>query len=152
MIERGHVIAAGLFLVVLLAGIGIGIGVDRLVLLNGPPAAHHRPPLPPPDGKTAPAFFVARLDDALDLDDAQAAEVLKILEEVEAVHVTLRPQMDAAMRSAQGKVRAVLTETQRARFDEMTRRHGLFPPHGPPGHGPPGHGPPPGGRPPPPPR
>ena len=57
----------------------------------------------------------------LDLDERQAAEVRRILEETRneyrALRTEARPRFDAIRQSARARIRALLTPDQQARFD-----------------------------------
>ncbi len=144
--RRESLLAGALLLGVFLLGAAAGVGVDRAMGRGPPPPAapppHALPPLPRPDGPQdgpprGPPWEGLVRD--LDLDERQAAEVRAAFDEarvvVDGVRARTRPEVDAAVGRAEARVRAVLTEPQRARFEALRRDR----PMGPPGFG----GPPP---------
>ena len=72
-------------------------------------------------GKRDPAHAFEKLQRELNLDERQAAEVRKILDETRDEYRTLRsetrPRFDAIRESARTRIRAVLTPEQQQRFD-----------------------------------
>ena len=72
-------------------------------------------------GKRDPARVFEKLQRELNLDERQAAEVRRILEETRNEYRTLRsetrPRFDAVRESARTRIRALLTPEQQQRFD-----------------------------------
>jgi Spy/CpxP family protein refolding chaperone len=72
-------------------------------------------------GKRDPAHAFEKLQRELNLDERQAAEVRRILDETRDEYRTLRsetrPRFDAIRESARTRIRAVLTPEQQQRFD-----------------------------------
>ena len=72
-------------------------------------------------GKRDPAHAFEKLQRELNLDERQAAEVRKILDETRDGYRTLRsetrPRFDAIRESARTRIRALLTPEQPQRFD-----------------------------------
>ena len=72
-------------------------------------------------GKRDPAHAFEKLQRELNLDERQAAEVRRILDQTRDEYRTLRsetrPRFDAIRESARTRIRAVLTPEQQQRFD-----------------------------------
>lgn len=73
---------------------------------------------------------LARLDQRLDLNDAQAAELLQVLQQAEAVHEDLRervmeqmkPELCAHLDEVRQEIRSILTKEQADLFEQMHER------------------------------
>lgn len=100
----------------------------------------------------AGSFFSHRLERRLGLTPEQKGEIDAILErtrrQAEELRHELRPQVHALMEQANEEIEQVLTEEQRAAYEELRRHHRrradqflLGPPPGGPHGGPPHHGP-----------
>lgn len=133
-------LAAALLAGLFLAGMAAGVGVDRLLLLPANPRFGGGPPGPPHE----------MLQRELGLDDAQATKLRAIFDdarrEAESIHQSSRPELDAIFERANARVRGLLTDEQRARFEELQKNRPPMPPgRRPPGPRPPGfpRGPPP---------
>jgi len=144
-LTRDHVVAALLTLVVLVAGIALGVIFTK--------DTHGRRPPPPNPSR--------HLTQELSLDDTQAEQVRAIFDalsrDLDALRAEIDPRVRARIDVADEAVRALLRDDQRARFDALQAERRARPPrgptdgpppHGPPPHGPPPHGPPPHGSPP----
>ncbi len=72
-------------------------------------------------GKRGPEHMFEKMRDDLQLDERQAAEVRRILEETRneyrALRGEARPRFDAIRQSARTRIRALLTPAQQQRFD-----------------------------------
>ena len=72
-------------------------------------------------GKRGTGHMFEKLQRDLDLDERQAAEVRKILDETRneyrALRSEARPRFDAIRQSARSRIRALLTPDQQRRFD-----------------------------------
>ena len=72
-------------------------------------------------GKRDPAHVFEKMRRELNLDERQAAEVRKILDETRneyrALRSEARPRFDAIRQSARARIRALLTPEQQQRFD-----------------------------------
>lgn len=72
-------------------------------------------------GKHNPEHVFEKMRQDLSLDDRQAAEVRKILDETRneyrALRAEARPRYDAIRQSARTRIRALLTPEQQQRFD-----------------------------------
>ena len=72
-------------------------------------------------GRRNPEHMFEKMRQDLDLDERQAAEVHKILEETRNEYRSLRsearPRFDAIRQSARTRIRALLTPEQQRRFD-----------------------------------
>lgn len=119
-------------------------------------AAFAGPPADPPDGgprwhdgsrhgPPGAEQHLARLDEALDLSDAQSAELLALLQAAEADRQVLherimseyRPEICALMQDTEAGIVAVLTPEQAAAFEDLkANRRDRFAAHW--GHGPAG--------------
>lgn len=81
-------------------------------------------------GKRDPAHVFEKMRRELSLDERQATEVRRILDETRNEYRTLRsearPRFDTVRQSARARIRALLTPEQQQRFDarvaEMDRR------------------------------
>ena len=81
-------------------------------------------------GRRDPNHMFEKMRDELNLDERQAAEVRKILDETRNEYRSLRsearPRFDAIRQSARTRIRALLTTEQQQRFDarvaEMDKR------------------------------
>ena len=81
-------------------------------------------------GKRDPAHVFEKMQRELNLDERQAAEVRKILDETRneyrALRAEARPRFDTIRQSARTRIRALLTPEQQQRFDarvvEMDKR------------------------------
>ena len=81
-------------------------------------------------GRRNPEHMFEKMRRELELDERQAAEVHKILDETRneyrALRSEARPRFDAIRQSARARIRALLTPEQQQRFDarvaEMDRR------------------------------
>jgi len=87
----------------------------------------------PRHGPPGAEQHLARLDEALDLSDAQSAELLELLQTAEAERQALherimseyRPEICALMQDTEAGIVAVLTPEQAATFEELKEsRHG----------------------------
>lgn len=125
----------------------MGVAIDRMWIRQAQIPHTTRPNSagPPPSVRADRIFAMFRK--RLDLTESQAVEVRAILDEVETffndVRAKAKPQMDAAMKAADDKIRALLTakqapiyetllEERKRRVEEREWGH-----HGPPGrHGP----------------
>jgi len=116
-----------LVLLVFFAGavVGAGLGVVAVV---------HRVRMFIEHPERTPAMFTERLKKRLDLTDAQADQVLHILEshekQLEAIRVEVRPQVEAQLAGARREISALLDDHQRLLWDEMYERlhRSLLPP------------------------
>ncbi len=72
-------------------------------------------------GKRDPGRMFERMRRDLELDDRQAAEVRKVVDETgneyRALRSEVRPRFDAIRQSARTRIRALLTPEQQKRFD-----------------------------------
>ena len=72
-------------------------------------------------GRRDPEHMFEKMRRDLELDERQAAEVHKILDETRneyrALRSEARPRFDAARQSARARIRALLTPEQQQRFD-----------------------------------
>ncbi len=72
-------------------------------------------------------IIVKRLARKLDLDDRQLEQVRGIVhktqEEIRALRKQLRPQTEAIIAEAQGKINALLTAEQQRKFAQMITEH-----------------------------
>ncbi len=100
-------------------------------------------------GSMASDFFAHRLERDLNLDTSQREQIDAILEETreaaDELRFEIRPRIALLMEDAAERIDAVLTEEQRARFEELRERHRGRSEHfflGPPRRGPKGRGPP----------
>ena len=161
--SRFVAIAAALCLLV--SGVAIGALGTFLVLERPPRFDERRPPPPrPPPGPPPP--FTREMDLRLDLSEDQRQKIQAILresrEESEAIRRELRPRLEKNLKATQERISGLLTQEQRATFDELVKedarraqrfflegppppRGGRGWPGGPGGPGPPG--PPPDGPP-----
>lgn len=95
--------------------------------LAGPPDDSPRWHDGPRHGPPGAEQHLARLDEALDLSDAQSAELLALLQTVEAERQALherimteyRPEICALMQDTEAGIVAVLTPEQAALFEEL---------------------------------
>ncbi|MEW5855721.1 MAG: hypothetical protein AB2A00_43500 [Myxococcota bacterium] len=175
MTDRRTLQAALLLLAVFASGVVGGAMLTRFVSAPHPPRhdGHPRRPGPGgpggPPGPPQPARIAEMFQHQLQLDEQQTRVVAQAIEESQAetqrVFEEVRPRVEQSVQRSRERIRAVLNEDQRKRFDEMNaemERHrppgrrgppgmGLgLPPPGGPGFGPPGpRGPPPPGEPPP---
>ncbi|HEX8560419.1 MAG TPA: hypothetical protein VF668_20155 [Pyrinomonadaceae bacterium] len=73
------------------------------------------------EGRRDPERMFERMRRDLELDERQAAEVRRILDETRgeyrALRAEARPRFDAIRQSARGRIRALLTPEQQQRFD-----------------------------------
>lgn len=107
---------------VLIIGVLIGALGTRLYFID-----EIRRPGPPE--RFQPEAFVERLTDELDLTREQLDAIRRIGQETReragALHREMLPRVRAHMKDARGQLEALLTEEQRAKFDQMrkTERH-----------------------------
>lgn len=104
-----------LCLVNLVAGVGLGVALDRTVLVERP----HK------HGRGDRPDFARMLEKRLDLDAEQAKKVREILATrrplfEEAMH-DVRPKLDAIRAESDAQIRAVLRPDQAARWDELRK-------------------------------
>ncbi len=117
--SRSRAGAWALALVLVLVGAAAGAALDRLA------AGPERPRGPP-----SPDEIVARLTHDLRLSDAQAGDVRRIVEQrwsaLGRLFERIDPEAEAIRTDADARIRAVLDDRQRARFDaqvaEIERR------------------------------
>ena len=98
-------------------GCATGALLDSAYRLRGGAARHDSRG----GGKRDPAHAFEKLQRELNLDERQAAEVRRILDETRNEYRTLRsetrPRFDAVRESARTRIRALLTPEQQQRFD-----------------------------------
>jgi len=127
-----------LIAVILAAGVGIGVAVDRTWLAPSAERVRRHGPGLPPLGRAMRHFR-----ERLKLTDEQASKIEAILDaagkEAEAVRERVEPDMRGIMERARSEIRALLTAEQAAEFDrlnaEMERRDEERRKHGPGGPG-----------------
>ena len=73
-----------------------------------------------------PARFVEQLTKELALTTAQQQQLNSILEDTrknyDVIYAPVRPQIEQARQEGRGRIRAMLTPEQAAKFDEMLRK------------------------------
>ena len=104
--RKGLALALVVFALGIVCGAALAVIVIRSVVPLGPRARRA-----PPDVR------FERMAEQLDLDEAQRAQVRAELDGT-------REQMDRLLHDSAERIRAVLDEDQRRRFDEMRRRDG----------------------------
>src|SRR5512143_3390242 len=126
-LDRGSLLASGLIVVMLLAGMAGGVALDRWILRphagGQPPAGWTR------DGRFDPARVrdraAGRLARDLKLTPEQRTKMDSLMRrqqrEAAAVMQSIRPRLDSVTARTQAKFRAVLTETQQQTFDSLRR-------------------------------
>lgn len=122
---------AGLVLLLVgLAGIAIGIALDRAVLRSRIRTLLADDRLPPPRPGHFRRDLLGRLDRRLELSDSQRVVVDSILSRREAEVRTLlresRPRFEAIAERTRNEIRQVLTPEQLERFKELEERRELF--------------------------
>lgn len=131
MIDRNAMLAGLLLVAVYVTGLVSGVVVLRLVEPEGPsawPEPWARPMRPAPgtgplNGRPEPGFSVGVLAQRLDLSPDQVVAVDEIVERrrdaMTGLMSSLRPAMEAEFARMDAEIRAVLTDEQRAAFDEF---------------------------------
>ncbi|MGE5090878.1 MAG: hypothetical protein ACM3OH_01780 [Bacillota bacterium] len=126
-LDRGSLLASGLIVVMLLAGMAGGVALDRWILRphagGQPPAGWTR------DGRFDPARVrdraAGRLARDLKLTPEQRTKMDSLMRrqqrEAAAVMQSIRPRLDSVTARTQAEFRAVLTETQQQTFDSLRR-------------------------------
>jgi len=108
--HRGAVL---LYATTAVAGIALGIVIDRTVL------GGRR------EGRPDPRAMRAHLYEELDLSAAQRARMDSIFDErsaaFRALMAPLRPRQDSIVAAARTRMREVLTDAQRPKFEQMVR-------------------------------
>ncbi len=124
-VKRPAWLAVTALLVTGLAGMALGVALDRRVLLGGQSFAAQIP-LPPPGVDPSPAvrhLFVLRLARELDLTDAQRQQVEALIEKesprVRAAADTVRAMFERAMKEPRAELMAILTPEQQRKFLAM---------------------------------
>ncbi len=137
--------AVGLAMLLVGAGIAIGIAAERTWLAEAATApSPHRPDHPHPRHRPGPPrgdfphHILEMFQTRLALTDEQSVEIEAILRGVHtrarALHETMEPKMRAIVEGSDDAIRAVLTEQQRAEYEDIVRernarfRHRLGPP------------------------
>lgn len=126
--SRVKLLSALLMIAVFAAGGAAGFALGR--------TACHAPPPPPPPPPGEPGFRPPSLEE-LGLTPGQEAKAREIGDrhrpEIEAVRREVAPRIRAIHERMQLELEPFLTPAQRARQDELQRRRGVGPRHGPPG-------------------
>jgi hypothetical protein len=127
---RGPFLAALLLLLAALAGVMVGVALDRRVLLPhafGGPGGHHERLGRPP------AAFLDRIARELELSPDQRVRVDSILErshrEICAVKGEVQPRLDSLFTRMRREMDLVLTPEQRNKAEKFRKKH--HPPDGP---------------------
>ena len=106
---------------ILAAGFVCGAVADRWVLLRGGPLVGPRPGGPLREGR-----FVGRFARHLDLTEEQQQKIRSILDEgresTRAMQTDVRTRMEEVRRETHSRIREMLTDEQREKFDRMSRR------------------------------
>ena len=117
---RSAVVAAILLAATFLTGMVAGVAADRFVLVREARI------LPREGMRFVSARIVRAMDRELDLTDAQRADVERILAErqrrIERVWSEMRPQIRTEIERTNREIEAILTEEQKPKFEELTRR------------------------------
>ena len=117
---RSAVVAAILLAATFLTGMVAGVAADRFVLVREARI------LPRAGMRFVSARIVRAMDRELDLTDAQRADVERILAErqrrIERVWSEMRPQIRTEIERTNREIEAILTEEQKPKFEELTRR------------------------------
>jgi Spy/CpxP family protein refolding chaperone len=126
-LDRGSLLASGLIVVMLLAGMAGGVALDRWILRphagGQPPAGWTR------DGRFDPARVrdraAGRLARDLKLTPEQRTKMDSLMRrqqrEAAAVMQSIRPRLDSVTARTQAELRAVLTAAQQQTFDSLRR-------------------------------
>lgn len=125
--------AIGAALVLFLAGVLSGVMGQRLLQSRATKSAES-PPRPFPGGPPAPwtgqrMSFIERMTQDLDLTPEQASEIDRLMKEsqerMRQLWEPIGPKAQEEMTRSREAIRAVLTEEQRVKMDEMFKRHGM---------------------------
>jgi Spy/CpxP family protein refolding chaperone len=116
---RTTVIAGIVVVVTFIAGFMSGVVVDRFT---------HRPDRPPRSHPMVARAMLHRLDQHLQLDDAQEKKIEEILERrrarIDALWSGVRSQVRAEIDETNAEIESVLTPEQRTKFEKMRMRLG----------------------------
>lgn len=117
---RSAVVAALLLAATFATGVVAGVAADRIVLVREARI------LPREGMRFVSARIVRAMDRELDLTDAQRADVERILaarqQRIEKVWSEMRPELRAEIERTNREIEAVLTEEQKPKFEQMTKR------------------------------
>jgi hypothetical protein len=120
--SSNRLLAWGLAVLLLALGATTGVAADRLLLHDGARVPRRGPP--------SPEEILQRMRHELELSDGQARAVVEILEtrrrDLATLFARVDPEAEVIREEANGRIRALLEPSQRARFDahvaEIERR------------------------------